>query len=162
MSPCPRVKRGQPVSEVTCERWVAGKCWQSRSFTAKTKEKGAGWGECGTVVVGVFGWALKKKKPSRLYVQLLRPLWFLDRSVGRTSSPPLWTALVTDTPDSMYWMVGGVCVGLFISSPPVQWESVTRLTLLPVCAFRSRRKFTDGRRFAASLVHLKGRSCCFN
>lgn len=39
--------------------------------------------------------------------------------------------------NSLWRVVGGVCVGPFISGPPVPSEGVTKLTLPPVCAFRS-------------------------
>lgn len=119
------------VKKVTCERWAAGKCWQRRSFTPKTKEKRAGW-----VRDGVRGCCGAAERSPVSYSQLvLRVVW--SPSVGEARlfvSGGTFTGRVIQC--TGWWEE---CVGLFISSPPVRGLRVQGASKIIRCSGLLRR-----------------------
>lgn len=110
---------------------------RSRSFTKKTKEKNAGWVRTLWPV-----YVLAKITHVSFIFQPLRPGFSLPLFSLLTQPPLREYGYLHRQSNSMYWLVGGVSVGPFISSPLLQWGGVTGQTLLPACAFMTHQKDT--------------------
>lgn len=137
---------------------------RSRSFTKKTKEKNAGWVRTLWPV-----YVLAKITPISFIFQPLRPGFSFPLSSLLTQPPLREYGYLHRQSNSMYWLVGGVSVGPFISSPLLQWGGVTGLTLLPACAFMTHQKDSPqtlqfvwinqkGKKVTSFLINL-GTSC---